>query len=914
MKYSEGSIPEVDFRAFEATPGMSIIVRSDPPFFTVAALSNSFIAATGLTRKDSVGRQYFDLFPKRAGAVQQNAERNLRDSFEYVIRCRTPHEIPVQKCIMPAKDDLTFKYWRINNAPILDDLGQVIYIIQSISDVTEVVETKQKLATTGGIREGYRFFMDAPVIIGYVRGDEYVIEFANDGLLTVWGKTREVVGKSLLGVFPELLEQGIKDLLDQVRRTGKPFFAYEHPLKFNRDGKKETRYFDFVYKPFYENGDEQIASGVISVGHDVTAQVQARHLFKNVIEQAKDPILILKGPDMVLEVANDALLKLWNIDKSSIGKTFLELLPEMKDQGFMELLKKVYSTGEVFHGYEIPAVFEGSKGEKRTVYFNFTYQPFREPDGEISGVLVFASDATHQVLAKKAIEKGQLKWKNLANSMPATVWIASPDGSITFFNDRWYELTGLTAEESLGFGWVSALHPDDVDRCLNIWREAQANARSFEVEVRYRNKGGDYRWVIARGVPIKQEDQLIDWYGTITDIHQQKQFGLNLEEKVRERTTELEVKNKLLDNILKHSSNGIAVSEMVFDRWGNVRDAFTVLANDSAVKYSGIPRDLYLTRPATEFDPNIISSPYGQACLNTLRTGEPAVMQYFVEFSSRWLELTISKMDESHLIHIFTDVTAIKEAHLQLERSLEDLRYANRNLEEFAYAASHDLKEPLRKMQMFSDRLKEQLNDQLNDEQCRLFNRLESAAIRMQTLIDDLLEYSQAAKGSSKLEEVDLNETIKNVAEDLELEIQKKHACLDVQPLPTIKVDKRQIQQLFQNLISNALKYSRPDVIPFIKITSRVVRGKEVMKDLPMETKEKIFHLIEISDNGIGFDQKYADSIFDVFTRLESASQSRGSGIGLAIVKRVVESHHGSVWAESQPGKGSTFKLLLPAS
>jgi light-regulated signal transduction histidine kinase (bacteriophytochrome) len=198
------------------------------------------------------------------------------------------------------------------------------------------------------------------------------------------------------------------------------------------------------------------------------------------------------------------------------------------------------------------------------------------------------------------------------------------------------------------------------------------------------------------------------------------------------------------------------------------------------------------------------------------------------------LELTISKMNESHLIHIFTDVTAIKEAHLQLERSLEDLRYANKNLEEFAYAASHALKEPVRKMQMFSDRLKEELKGQLNDHQTRLFNRLESAAIRMQTLIDDLLSHSQAAKGSSKLEEVHLNHTIKDVIEDLELEMENKHACVDVQSLPTIRADKRQIQQLFQNLITNALKYSRPDVAPFIKITSTVLRGKDVVKDLPV--------------------------------------------------------------------------------
>jgi PAS domain S-box-containing protein len=138
-----------------------VLVRPDPPFFTVAALRNTFVTATGLTRADVAGKGFFDVFPKEPGDLQRRAEISLKDSFEYVIRNRMPHEIPVQKGTMLAKGDVTLRYWRINNAPIVDDLGEVIYIIHSISDITETVEARQKLAAAGRIDAGYRFFMDA---------------------------------------------------------------------------------------------------------------------------------------------------------------------------------------------------------------------------------------------------------------------------------------------------------------------------------------------------------------------------------------------------------------------------------------------------------------------------------------------------------------------------------------------------------------------------------------------------------------------------------------------------------------------------------------------------------------------------------------------------------------------------------
>lgn len=636
-----------------------------------------------------------------------------------------------------------------------------------------------------GIESAYKFFDQAPVIIGYVRGENYVIEFANERLLEVWKVDNTVYGKSLFVVFPELEKQGFRHLLDNVRVSGNSFTAYEYPIDFERPGGTVTYYFDFIYKPYYENNE---IKGVISVGHDVT----------------------------------------------------------------------------------------------------------------------------EKVIAKKSVEREDKKWKELANSLPVMVWTADANGMVDFFNELWYKSTGLTWEETYGFGWTKALHPDDLKRCLEAWNYALAHHSFYEMEVRYRTKEGDYKWFIARGVPILENDTVISWYGTSSDITGQKNIEQQLEELVKGRTLEIEQKTTLLDNILKNSTNGISVSQLLFNEQGQVIDAQTILANDAAVKYIGLPKEDYLTKPASYFDPNIIASPYGQACIKTHKTGEPFIMRYFLDFSKKWLELTVSKMDDIHLIHHFTDVTSIREAEIKLEKTLEELRYSNANLEEFAYAASHDLKEPIRKAQYFINRLKEELISQLQPNHIELFDRLENSQNRMQNLVQDLLEYSQAAKGSIEKDIIDLNQTITSVLEDLELEVQRKNAVIKIGNMPSIVGNKRQIHQLFQNLIGNALKYNKQGLPPTIQVVARTINGKDLSSRVPRENHDKKFHLIQVADNGIGFNQKEADKIFMVFTRLHSSLHYKGSGIGLSIVRKVVESHNGYVWAESEPEKGARFNVVLP--
>jgi light-regulated signal transduction histidine kinase (bacteriophytochrome) len=165
----------------------------------------------------------------------------------------------------------------------------------------------------------------------------------------------------------------------------------------------------------------------------------------------------------------------------------------------------------------------------------------------------------------------------------------------------------------------------------------------------------------------------------------------------------------------------------------------------------------------------------------------------------------------------------------------------------------------------------------------------------------------------SSVEVADLNQTLFFVLDDLELHIEEKGAQVDVGPLPTLKGHQRQLQQLFENLIANALKYSKPGVAPRVSITSEIMSGDAISPPNAVISKNKAYHFIQVRDNGIGFDQKDAERIFNVFTRLHGNNEYRGTGVGLSIALKVVQNHHGYIWAESKPNEGSTFKMLFPA-
>ncbi|MBC8154227.1 MAG: histidine kinase, partial [Bacteroidetes bacterium] len=264
----------------------------------------------------------------------------------------------------------------------------------------------------------------------------------------------------------------------------------------------------------------------------------------------------------------------------------------------------------------------------------------------------------------------------------------------------------------------------------------------------------------------------------------------------------------------------------------------------------------------------------------------------------------------------FNDDTAIWQAEQSLRKTVDELQRSNQNLEQFAYVASHDLQEPLRKLIGFGEILASQHQASLGEEGLKLLQRMQSATQRMHTLIRDLLSFSRLTSANHSFKRINLQAIVDEVLNDLEPIIREKKAVLDVTSLPYLEGDAGQLGQLFQNLLSNALKFVRPGEIPLIRIDCEVITGSGI-ESMPGTTVlatdlNRSFFAIIVSDNGIGFDEKYRDRIFTIFQRLHTRAEYPGTGIGLAVVQRVVDNHKGYLNVRSELGKGAEFTIYLP--
>jgi len=259
---------------------------------------------------------------------------------------------------------------------------------------------------------------------------------------------------------------------------------------------------------------------------------------------------------------------------------------------------------------------------------------------------------------------------------------------------------------------------------------------------------------------------------------------------------------------------------------------------------------------------------------------------------------------------VFKDITARKRAEETLSRKAAELARSNAELEQFAYVASHDLQEPLRKIQAFGDRLKAKVDAVGLQDGRDYLDRMQGAAARMRTLIDDLLTFSRIISASEPFVPVDLNVVTKGVLSDLEVRIEQTKARVDLGTLPTIEADPLQLRQLLQNLIGNALKFQPPDRQPVIRIEGRILRSP--FAGSPEEDPYAEQCEISVQDNGIGFEEKYTEKIFAVFQRLHGRTEFEGTGVGLAVCRRISDRHGGTIRAQSQPDAGAKFIVTLP--
>jgi signal transduction histidine kinase len=308
-----------------------------------------------------------------------------------------------------------------------------------------------------------------------------------------------------------------------------------------------------------------------------------------------------------------------------------------------------------------------------------------------------------------------------------------------------------------------------------------------------------------------------------------------------------------------------------------------------------------------------------QTIINAISTKKPYSVEYRLinldgiektVHTQGWV--TTNENDEFlRFIGNTVDVTEMKVYEKDLKYKIEELNRSNQDLEQFAYIASHDLQEPLRKIMAFGDRLNTKYGEQLGSDGQFYLSRMMDAANRMKILMENLLSYSRVSTKTEPFELVDLGLTIESILSDLEMKIQDVDAQITVMPMPTLNALPTQMQQLFQNLITNALKFVKPNEKPVISIEAYEADLKEISL-LGVPFKHNKYYKIVVSDNGIGFDDEYVEKIFLIFQRLHGRSEFEGTGLGLAICKKIVDNHHGYIIAKSELNKGATFTVYLP--
>jgi signal transduction histidine kinase len=426
--------------------------------------------------------------------------------------------------------------------------------------------------------------------------------------------------------------------------------------------------------------------------------------------------------------------------------------------------------------------------------------------------------------------------------------------------------------------------------------------------------------VISSGKPVWFENQLVPFYrnGKIEDIYWTFSYSRVLDDRgdpggvlvtcmettqtvLSQRKTE--ESEQLLRNLILEAPIGLCLI-----------DADTLVAeivNDSFIEVAGRPREAIVGR--MYWDAFAEARVYYEAALQgVIDTGEP--------FYANEVPLTLIRHGKPEDVYVTFVYQPIKRVEGMVNKVLisvventqlvKRLVRMNEELNQFAYAASHDLQEPLRKIQVFSDRLL--YLGKLPPQSVDMAKKIHQSAERMTMLIRSLLEFSQFVRPEESFSSVELNSVIGDVKKDLEFDILASEAIIDYQDLPVIRGSEMQMRQLFQNLLSNSLKYVALGDQPKVRINSSVVSSEELQKYVSGPKGNIDYFCISVKDNGIGFEKQYAEHIFEIFKRLHGRAEYKGSGIGLALCKRIVVNHNGFIHAESEVGKGSTFRIFLP--
>ncbi|MCW3072721.1 MAG: arcB [Bacteroidetes bacterium] len=631
--------------------------------------------------------------------------------------------------------------------------------------------------------------------------------------------------------------------------------------------------------------------------------------------QAPGIFCVLKGPSHVFQLINPDYKQLIG-NREIKGKDIRTALPELEGQGVYELLDKVYEGKRTYTGREIPVYFDKGKGIPEKVYLNFIYKAIVNSNDETSGVLVFGYDVSEQVRMRKQSEESETRLKLAIDAAEIGSFEWNMNTREFICSENLAKIYGHKKKSRISYKeFTDAIHPDDKKLRIHAIEEALRTGIMF-YEARITRPNGHIRWVKFSGrIVFDEKHNPRKMYGTALDVTDQKTLEERLEKKVKERTKELLLNNEQLirqkelsESVINASMDNIAVldTQLRF-----------MIVNERALSAYKKKKEKIIGQSIRDVFPQVVKSGLYRDLKKALKGEGIHDFNYRSFILKGYFEVFIFPLrdtnDEVYSVLLIThDNTPVVEASERLiaaNKKLEEknivLEKNNRELASFRYIANHDLQEPLRKIQIFSGLIRKNIHKQERVKE--YIDNIVYNSKSMSDLVQAVLNYSRLSVNEQAFVKVNLDTVLKNVKKEFQPLINEKAATIKCSRLLSVKGDPGQLKQLFTCLMSNGLKFS--DKKPSLTILSRVIFTD--VRQLDDSKVDKYLELV-FKDNGIGFEQKYADQVFRMFRRLQTSRQYPGAGIGLAIVKKIVENHGGHIFVKSEPMKGTAFYIYLP--
>ena len=726
-----------------------------------------------------------------------------------------------------------------------------------------------------------------------------------------FGYTRdELVGKKIKKIIPIGFAER---LIANDKRSGgdvltQPMGAGIELIGLRKDGSDFPT--EIMLSPL------AVADGVLVTLaiRDITERKRAEEMRERLaaIAEYSDDAIISKDVSGMITAWNRGAERIFGYSSTEVlGKPLLILLPPERRNEEADILARIQRGESIEH-------FETIRVRKDGTHFDasVTISPIRDGGGAIVGASKIARDVTQRKRTEEALRESEERFETMANGIPQLAHMAGADGVFSWYNQRWYKYTGTTPEQMEGWGWQSVIDPAMLPKVMERWQASIATGEPFDMEFPLRGADGTFRTFLNRVMPLKDsEGHVVRWFGTNTDISEHKAAQELLAAQAQELSVSreaLEAQTRMFKLVLDSMGEGLIAADP---------DGHFLIWNDSAKKLMGrdasdLPTErwtpyyeVFLSDGITPCPPDrlpLVRALHGESVQVEMMVQHPGPARgVFLEVSARPLKDNDGNLGGG--VAVLRDITERKAAERQIQtlnQSLEgrviertaELKVANEELEAFTYSVSHDLRAPIRHISGFAKIVGEKFRSSLPAEAHEHLQLIVQAAQRMGQMVDEMLKLARLGRQALEVETTGLTSLTADVVALLAPEIEGRQVKWKIDDLPFVECDPILMRQVFQNLISNALKYSRPRFPAVIEIGQTEKDGEKV---------------IFVKDNGVGFDMKYSGKLFGVFQRMHLAEEFEGNGIGLATVERIIKKHGGRVWVEAEMDRGATFYFTL---